>query len=400
MLYGKLNYRPMKYDVIVIGAGPAGSSAACLLAERGLRVALLERVKMPRYKACGAGIVGRAMRLLPPVVKETIERECYTAELNMLDGGLHFSVTREEPLVSMSMRDKLDRLLALNAREAGADLWEECNALNVTSEAGSVGVETNRGLLSAAFVVAADGSTGSIARKAGWRETRTLVPAIEWEVPVDKETLERFASKARFDFGLVPSGYAWIFPKSSHLSVGAASMKRGSIRLDAALERHLLSLGIPLTNGVVRHGALASSRPRSDAVMIGRVLLVGDAAGLTDPVTGEGISFAVISGQAAARALTAGELNETAVREKYLATVEEEILRELRPAMDVGKLLYGPAAVRNYLFRLKGQAFCEAVTDVIAGKANYSRLASQALAYAKRALLPDLTRIVSRHHSG
>src|SRR5271157_262058 len=396
MLYGKLNYRPMKYDVIVIGAGPAGSSAARVLAERGIHVALLERARMPRYKACGAGIVGRAMRVLPPDIKETVERECFAAELNMLDAGLQFSVTRQEPVVSMSMRDKLDRFLALNTLEAGADLWEECNALNVTSQAGSVAVETNRGLLSASFVIAADGSTGSIARKAGWRETRTLVPAIEWEVPVDKETFERFASKARFDFGLIPSGYAWIFPKGAHLSVGAASMKRGSMRLDAALERHLLSLGIPLTDGVVRHGALASSRPRSDTVMIGRGLLAGDAAGLTDPVTGEGISFAVVSGQAAARALVAGDLNETAVREEYLATIEEQILKELRSAMDVGKLLYGPAPIRNYLFRLKGQAFCEAVTDVIAGKAKYSELASQVMAYFRRVLLPDVTRVFSQ----
>ena len=400
MLYGKLNYRPMKYDVIVVGAGPAGSSAARLLAGQGVRVALLERTKMPRYKACGAGIVGRAMRVLPPDVRETVERECFTAELNVLDAGLHFSVTREEPLVSMSMRDKLDRLLALNALEAGADLLEECDALNVATEAGSVAVETNRGSLSASFIIAADGSTGSIARKAGWRETRTLVPAIEWEVPVDKKTFERFASKARFDFGLVPSGYAWVFPKGSHLSVGAASVKRGSIGLDGALKRHLLLLGIPLTNGVVRHGALASSRPRSDALMRGRILLVGDAAGLMDPVTGEGISFAVMSGQAAARALVAGGFDETAVREEYLATIEAQILRELRPAMDVGKLLYGPAAIRNYLFRLKGQAFCEAVTDVIAGKAKYSELASKVLAYAKRVLIPDGTRVFSRHDSG
>ncbi len=390
----------MKHDVIVVGAGPAGSSAARLLAEQGVRVALLERTKMPRYKACGAGIVGRAMRVLPPDVKQTVERECFTAELNMLDAGLHFNVTRQEPLVSMSMRDKLDRLLALNAQEAGADLREECNVLKVVPEAGSVAVETSRGLLSASFVIAADGSTGSIARKAGWRETRTLVPAIEWEVPVDKKTFERFASSARFYFGLVPSGYAWVFPKGSHLSVGAVSVKRGSVRLDGALERHLLSLGIPLNNGVMRHGAMASSRPRSDDLMKGRILLAGDAAGLTDPVTGEGISFAVISGQAAARALVAGGFAEAAVRQEYLATIEEQILRELRPAMDVGKLLYGPAAIRNYLFRLKGQAFCEAVTDVIAGKANYSELASKVLAYAKRALIPDAARIFSHRDSG
>jgi geranylgeranyl reductase family protein len=390
----------MKYDVIVVGAGPAGSAAARLLAEQGVRVALLERTKMPRYKACGAGIVGRAMRVLPPDVKETVERECFTVELHMLDAGLHFTVTRHEPVVFMSMRDKLDRLLAVGAQKAGADLWEECNVLDVALGAGSVTVETNRGFLSASFVIAADGSTSSIAKKAGWRETQRLVPAIEWEVPVDKEIFEKFANSARFDFGPVPSGYAWVFPKGSHLSVGAATMKRGSVGLTGLLEKHLWSLGIPLNNGVVRHGALVSSRPRSDDLVKGRVLLAGDAAGLADPVTGEGISFAVVSGQAAARALVAGDFTETAVKEAYLKAIEEKILKELRPAMDLGKLLYGPAAIRNHLFRLKGQAVCEAVTDVIAGKKNYSELASKVPAYARRLLIPDFTRIFSRQDSG
>ena len=386
----------MKYDVIVVGAGPAGSSAARVLAEQGVRVALLERSRMPRYKACGAGIVGRAMRALPPEVKETVERECFTAELHMLDAGLHFTVTREEPVVSMSMRDKLDRLLALNALRAGADLREECEVLDVADQSGSVAVETNGGRLSASFLIAADGSTGSIARKAGWRETRKLVPAVEWEVPVEKELFERFAGSARFYFGPVPSGYAWVFPKGSHLSVGAASMKRGSLSLNKALEGHLVSLGIPLNNGITRHGSLVSLGPRSDGLIRSRILLAGDAAGLGDPLTGEGISFAVISGQSAARALIAGDFDESAVKTEYLATVEEKILQELRWAIDLGKILYGPAAIRNYLFRLKGQHLCEAVTDVIAGKARYADLASKVLAYAKRRLLPDITRTVSR----
>jgi flavin-dependent dehydrogenase len=340
------------------------------------------------------------MRVLPPDVKETIERERFTAELHVLDTGLHFNVTRQEPIVFMSMRGKLDRLLAVGAQKAGADLWEECNVLGVAPETASVTVETNRGFLSASFVIAADGSTSSIAKKVGWRETRRLVPAIEWEVPVDKEIFEKFANSARFDFGSVPSGYAWVFPKGSHLSVGAATMKRGNVSLTGLLEKHLWLLGIPLNKDVVRHGALVSSRPRSDDLVKGRVLLAGDAAGLADPVTGEGISFAVVSGQAAARALVAGDFTETAVKEAYLKAIEEKILKELRPAMDLGKLLYGPAAIRNHLFRLKGQAVCEAVTDVIACKKNYSELASKVPAYARRLLIPDFTRIFSRQDSG
>ena len=386
----------MNYDVIVVGAGPAGSSAARLLAEQGVKVTLVERSRMPRYKACGAGIVGRAMRLLPTAVKEAVERECFTAEMNMLDGGMHFEVTKQEPVIWMSMRDKLDYLMALDAQRAGADLRQECHVLDIEPHSNSVTLETNRGTLTASYVIASNGAIGSIAKKAGWRETRTLVPAVEWEVPVSAEVFARFQQSARFDFGVVPSGYAWVFPKGSHLSVGAASMKRTRTSLNSALEKHCASLGIPLAKEIQRHGAIFSVGPRSDGFVRGRVLLVGDAAGVADPVVGEGISFAVMSGRAAAKALIAGKFVEKAVEKAYSMAIEEQILRELRPARDLGKLLYGPAAIRNYLFRQKGQAFCEAVTDVVAGNASYRELAGRVLAHLKRLLPQDVVRLFSR----
>jgi geranylgeranyl reductase family protein len=385
-----------RYDVAIIGAGPAGSSAALKLAERGVSVALLERARLPRYKVCGAGIVGRAMQILPAAARQAVERECHTAELNMLDSDMQFRVTREEPVVWMSMRDKLDHILAKNAQQAGAQLKEECNVVNVTNGREGITIETSKGEFFASYAIVCDGTLSPIARKAGWTETRTLFPAVEWEISVSPDIFEQYRHAARFDFGLVPQGYAWVFPKGSHLSVGVASMRRTRVSLNAALKRHLLSLGIEVGENISRHGAVVAMGHRENGFMKHRLLLTGDAAGFADPVSGEGISFATASGKAAANALLRGRLIEKNVEEAYRAILEETILSELRPALYLGKLLYGPAAIRNYVFRRKGQELAEAVTDVISGKATYRELAARVQGHLKRMLKPDLARIFGR----
>src|ERR1043166_352517 len=113
------------YDVAVVGAGPAGASAALDLARQGVNVVIIEKAALPRYKTCGGGVVGRAMRFLPVDIRAAIEQECYYAELNLLDHNLHFTTQREDPIVSMTMRDQLDYQLVEAARAAGAKLLSE-----------------------------------------------------------------------------------------------------------------------------------------------------------------------------------------------------------------------------------------------------------------------------------
>lgn len=371
------------YDVAVVGSGPAGSTAALSLAEEGVRVAIIEKADLPRYKTCGGGITQRAIRLLPVDVSETIERECYTAELNFGTGHLRFLSKRSETIVSMTMRDRFDFVLVSAAREAGADLFSGCRVQDIKTTAHRVELLTNRGSLFSRFVIAADGATGVLAKKAGWQESRYLIPALEYEIFVSDELMERCCHSARFDFGLIPHGYAWIFPKRNHLSVGAGSMRRGPIKLAKAFDQYLIYMGLDKASHMKRHGSLIPMSPRKDGFVRRRVLLTGDAAGLADPIMGEGVTNAILSGQIAAKALIDNGFEEWRIRKAYESALTKTILKELRFARVLARLVYDYPKTCKNLFRLYGQRFTEAITDVFMGERTYGEFLSNPMNYLK-----------------
>jgi geranylgeranyl reductase family protein len=359
------------YDVVVVGAGPAGSSSAFVLARQGVRVALVEKAPMPRYKTCGGGIVSRALRLLPFDVSDAIERQCHVAELNLADAGMYFSVARDYPLVSMTMRDNFDYLLYRAAATAGADVVDGCRVLDVVRHNGTVEVVTDKYPLICRFVIGADGGRSIVARKAGWKNRTKVIPLVEWEVPVNEDLLETFSRSARFEFGPVPAGYAWIFPKKHHLSVGLGSYDPGRLSLRSTLQQFLSQSGIKANGGAEHHGYFIPVGLRKGGFAKGRVLLAGDAAGFIDPVTGEGITHAVMSGQSAARAVVKGDFRPEDVKESYYSELRKSILPELRWARFLAAILYGSGKIRNLLFRQYGQELAEAVTDIIVGEKSY-----------------------------
>ncbi len=374
------------FDAAVVGGGPAGSSAAWQLARAGWKVVVFDRAEHPRYKTCGGGLVRRAAKELPVDVGGPANiggLVLSAAEMHVVDLGRVFRVERAEPLLWMAMRAELDHACLRAAGDAGAELRHPCAVEGVDAEADRVRLATASGPVAARFVLAADGALSRTAAAAGWREPPYLAPALEWEVRVPEADRARFAGAARFDFGLVDDGYAWVFPKARHLSLGVLSMRRGRGDLKAMLRRYLELLGLPPTPDADEHGFVIPVRPRPGPPARGRVLLLGDAYGLADPITAEGISPALISGRVAAEALVASEGDPARARRGYERRLRRALLRDFAVAKRLAGLIYGSNAWRNRLFGRFGQKMCEAMVDQIGGVRTYRELLLHPKSYAR-----------------
>jgi flavin-dependent dehydrogenase len=171
-----------RYDVAVVGGGPAGANAAFYLAKQGVKVALMEKEALPRYKPCGGGITQRTLGLLDVDISDAIERACHTVRLSFVSDLPTLFVKRDRPLISTTSRDRFDFLLVAAAENAGAQVYESCKVLNLDCQTDDVSLYTSRGRMNARFVIAADGATSVVAKKAGWKETRRFAPTIECEI--------------------------------------------------------------------------------------------------------------------------------------------------------------------------------------------------------------------------
>jgi geranylgeranyl reductase family protein len=294
------------WDLVVVGAGPAGASAARAAAEGGIRTLLVDRAELPRYKRCGGGLLGIAQGVAG-IDLEPILRSRVTSVSTTWDGRYGWSRSVDEPLVSMVMRSEFDARLVDAAQAAGAALRTGVLVTGADVGDGQVKLAVRDGKsIRTRHVIAADGVSSRLAATLGVRCDQVDL-GLEGEFTANPVQQREWAGRLLIDWGPVPGSYGWVFPKGDVLTVGVI----GSVDRSAALRRYYAALvgRLSLTDPVVEGGHRTRVRAVDSPLVSpdGRILAVGDAAGWLEPWTREGISFALRSGRLSGEAVAAGD---------------------------------------------------------------------------------------------
>jgi geranylgeranyl reductase family protein len=347
LVFGARNL--LTYDVIIIGAGPAGTTLARELAKTGVKTLILEKERLPRYKPCAGGVSLRAAKLLDFDISSAVERVVYGGEFSY---NLSVKCERhsEKPIVYLTSRDRFDVLLAEEAAHAGADLVDGARVAGIARVAEGFRVETPDGEYLSRVLAGADGANGVTAPALNLTSGFTNGVAIACEVyPGDRNPLET-GDKFGLDLGTIPAGYGWSFPKSDHFSIGAAGSLTHANKLGHYIDR-LIQFYCPGGNVRMRKGAMLHMRNnRRTPITYGGALLVGEAAGLVNAFTGEGIYYAIKSGKLAAPELLRYLKNDVSDFDGYTTAVNRELMPELGLSRTIAKIAFASSLSTSRLF--------------------------------------------------
>jgi geranylgeranyl reductase family protein len=362
------------WDVIVVGGGPAGSTVGYELSKAGVKTLIIDKAKFPRYKTCGGIVDVKAVNSLDfdisPVVEDVISRVLISHKL-----GQPFAKDCNTPITYNVSRERFDHFLLQKAIETGCDVVQGDGVKSVEMDDDQVVAVTKEGRkFSAQILVGADGANSVVARSVGLLQNAYIGIGLEWEVEVDPQDLEQWRGVALLDLGTIDSGYAWIFPKLDHLSLGAGGAQEHSKAVRAYYQSFIDAWKPTFKKYVTirEKGHRLPVRRQGEPIVKDRVLLVGDAAGLIDPLSGEGIYYAINSGKLAARALKAHfDDPHKASLSNYQNLIDTEIMAEIQRAKAFMHLFY--FYPKPFLSGLKrSNRLWQATCDLLTGEKKYS----------------------------
>jgi geranylgeranyl reductase family protein len=385
-------------DVLVIGAGPAGSVLGYHLARRGVRVLIIDRERFPRDKVCGGGISQKTLGELDVDPGPVIHTWIHGALLTY--GNQH---TVEKKLTvgraALVTRSEFDDFLLRRAIEAGASVLAPCSFSGLRQAGDVLEVATSRGLIRARHLAGADGVFSRVRRTVFGQDLVEYVPSVEALIPVGPDVLEALGGRVVFDFGGMPRGYGWIFPKRDHVNIGVFSLYRhGDLRgrLLEFRDRYDILRQAPRAMSV---GHAVPVGNRSRRFRKGNVWLVGDAAGLAEAFFGEGIYYAVRSARLAAEdmVLSFEHPPSDGDEDTYGEALRRDMLQDLEWSARLARVFF--AAQRfGYRTLVRKERLNNLFAGLITGELGHREVAIRVLAaapswFSSRRFLPAAARL-------
>lgn len=374
------------FDCIIVGAGPAGGTAAYHLAKRGRSVLVLEKESLPRYKPCGGGV--------SPIVAEWFDFD-FTPAISVKSNTIRYTWNLEDPVevelepqepLWMVRRDVFDHFLIQQAQNQGAELRDNTEVTGIEFKSDRWQVNTANGVVEGRYLIAADGVKGSMAKWLGFKDRkRRLAGALEVETPAPQTP----APQIHLEFGMVKNGYIWNFPKADGYSLGVGVFIGGEPQdFKSIINKYGKIFGVD-TSQSRQYGYPLCVWNGDQKLHTQNAVLAGEAACVVDPFSAEGIRPSMFSGLKASLAIDRALSGDKDALENYTQVMAEEWGAEMKWAQRIAGTFYRLPKI-GYKVAVKRPIATLTMTKIFAGKLRYSDIANRAIKHLSGSLLPGI----------